>query len=448
MAVSQAFTDVKSIKPNTRDYSEYGASYFEDGIIYCSNSRTNLVVSKQNSDDQAFYDIYFYSLSGKKTNTSFNILDTIINTSYNEGTISATENIIAFSRNYKVKKFTSKTKTNVGIFFCLKKDSIWSSLVPFPFNDENYNFGHPSLSQDGKTLYFSSDMLGGFGGYDIYKSNFENEKWSTPINLGDTINSPGSDLYPFIHSSGRLFFSTNYYDSTKTFDVYYSDFIDSVWSKPFRLSEPINTKYNDFAFICDNTTENGYFSSDRKGTDDIYQFFSTLPAFETCDTMIERNYCYHFEEAKTVNLDTIPGIYEWVFSDSTKVRSEQADHCFSGPGSYQVTLNMLDTDAVFVQTIATYDIAIEDPVEPYIICSDTVKIGQETSFDASKTNLPGKKIEQYVWIFSDKKKFVGSTITRFFDKPGTYTINLGVTFDKDEKGNVQKMCVFRDIVVE
>ena len=448
LVAAQSYTGVKNIKQSTRDYSEFGASYFQNGIIYCSNSRTNLISSQKSTDNQSFYNLYFVSVD-KSKNKDFDILDTLLNKLYNEGPVSCIENMIAYGSSLGNKKHLRNKLLNIGIFFCQKNGEIWSQPIPFSYNNEAYNMGHPSLSSDGKSLYFASDMPGGLGQFDIYVSHFENGKWNTPTNLGDKINTPGSDLFPFIHSSGRLFYSTNYYDSVKTFDIYYSDFIDNQWTKPFRLGDPVNTKYNDFAFICDNTTENGYFSSDRKGTDDIYQFFSTLPEFETCDTMIVRNYCYHFEEGKTVDLDTIPGIYEWVFSDSTRIRSEQVDHCFSGPGLYNVQLNMIDTiSGETNQQIANYELLVEDPIEPYITCSDTVKIGKEIEFDASQTNLPDKKLVQFVWVFSDNQKFLGKKISRSFEKPGIYKVNLGVTYDKDKAGNVQKSCVFKEIVVE
>ncbi|PIP54875.1 MAG: hypothetical protein COX07_02885, partial [Bacteroidetes bacterium CG23_combo_of_CG06-09_8_20_14_all_32_9] len=98
--------------------------------------------------------------------------------------------------------------------------------------------------------------------------------------------------------------------------------------------------------------------------------------------------------------------------------------------------------------IASYLLSVEDPVEPYIICPETSKIGENIEFDGSQTNLPDNIIDQYIWFFSDNKKFIGQKITRTFDKPGIYRINLGVTFDKDKKGDFQKKCVFKDIIIE
>jgi len=98
--------------------------------------------------------------------------------------------------------------------------------------------------------------------------------------------------------------------------------------------------------------------------------------------------------------------------------------------------------------IASYLLSVDDPIGPYIVCAENAKVNSAIEFDASQTNMSENKIDQYVWLFSDDKKFVGQKIIRSFEKPGVYRINLGVTFDKDESGTYQKKCVFKDIVVE
>jgi hypothetical protein len=446
---SQSFVEIKRIKQSTKDYSEFGASYFGNGIVYCSNTRKNIIISRQSEENKSFYNVYYAPLndSSQKTNTS--ILTDIINTNFNDGPVTTNGKILVFSRNYEPKKSENNEKTNVGLFICNKKDSTWLNPIPFPYNDEKFNLGHPSINNAGNALYFTSDKPSGFGKFDIYVSYLKNGNWSTPENLGKEINSSESDLFPFIFQDNRLYFSNNNFDSTYTFDIFYSDLQEGHWSKPIRLSEPINSKYNDFGFICDNTTENGFFTSDRKGNDDIFKFYSILPAFEIFDTMMERNYCYHFVEEKTVDLDTMPVVYEWDFGDSVKVKSFEADHCFSGPGAYNVSLNMIDTQTGEIyKMIASYLLSVEDPTGPYIICENKVKVGTAIEFDGSETNLPDKIIDQYIWSFSDNKKFVGKKITRIFDKPGTYQVYLGVVFDKDKTGKFQKKCVFKEIVVE
>jgi len=442
---SQNLIEIKPIKPSTRDYNEFGANYYNNGIMYCSNIKNNIIISRQNDDNQSFYDLYYYS-EDKKNKENVNALFEKLNLKYNDGPLTYNGNFIVFARNYTEKKQSKNERTNVGLYYCNKVNNNWSEPLPISFCNSNFNYSYPSLNKEGNTLYFSSDLEGGEGKYDIYVSFFKNNNWTNPINLGKNINTAEDDISPYIFNNKRLYFASN---KTSNFDIYYSDVDEkNEWQKPFALTEPINTRYNDFAFICDSTTENGYFSSDRKGTDDIFKFYSVLPSFETCDTMPERNYCYHFEEAKTVDMDSIPAIYEWNFGDSTIVKSYEADHCFSGPGEYNIILNMIDTiTGKLYKMIASYMLSVEDPIAPYIDCPDSASKNTQIIFDASKTNMPENKIDQYIWQFSDNIKLVGDKVHRTFEKPGIYRINLGVAFDKDKSGNIQKKCVFKDIKI-
>ncbi len=447
LSFSQQYV-VNVIKQSTRDYSEFGATYFEDGIVYCSNKREDIIISRQNSENKSFYNVYFIPPNrvSKKQNTEF--IDANVNKLYNDGPLTTNNSILVFARNYEKNKSLNENVTKVGLFVCNKINNIWSAPTPFPFNDEKYNLSYPSINKEGNILYFSADLPGGFGKYDIYVSYFKEGKWTLPQNLGKTINTSNNEISPFIFQDNRLYYSTDN-DSLNKFDIFYSDLTNNNWQMPFRLEDPINSRDNDFAFVCDSTTENGFFTSDRKGTDDIFKFFSTLPVFEVCDSMVERNYCYHFAEGKTVDLDTIPVIYEWDFGDSTKEKTFEADHCFPGPGAYNVSLNMIDTiTGDIYKMIASYLLSVDDPIGPYILCPETAKVNTSIEFDASKTYMPENKIDQYIWVFSDDKKFIGQKITRLFEKPGVYRVNLGVTFDKVKSGTFQKKCVFRDITIE
>ena len=110
--------------------------------------------------------------------------------------------------------------------------------------------GQPSISADGRFLYFASDMPGGQGGSDIWFSESVNGDWSTPVNLGSKVNSSGTDNYPCIHPSGKLYFTSNRPGGMGGLDVYCSDNIDGVWESPVRLPEPLNSRSDDFAFVA------------------------------------------------------------------------------------------------------------------------------------------------------------------------------------------------------
>ena len=220
---------------------------------------------------------------------------------------------------------------------------------------------HPAVSRDGKTLYFASDMPGGYGGYDLYSVRYSGGTWTRPENLGPVINTSGNEVFPYIHPDGRLFFSSDEHKSIGKLDIFYSKSIGNKWQAPFHLKPPFNSPKDDFGLIADDKFESGYFTSNRGRTDDIYEFQALLPTFESCEEVKENNYCFVFYEERENNLDSTSLRYEWDLGDGTRVRGLEADHCFKGPGLYPVNLNVIDTltgDIYFSE--ASYDFLLED----------------------------------------------------------------------------------------
>ena len=164
------------------------------------------------------------------------------------------------------------------IYFSKKKGKGWTSpvLLPLPY-DSVTTFGHPSISEDGKILYFASDMKGGFGGKDIWMvKKMKRDEWSEPINLGNQINTNSDELFPFIHADGALYFSSNGHVGMGGMDIYKAEFdVEGTLLSISNMKSPINSPLDDFGIIFEGKDERGYFSSNRfggKGGDDIYQF--------------------------------------------------------------------------------------------------------------------------------------------------------------------------------
>ena len=134
-----------------------------------------------------------------------------------------------------------------------------------PFNSNAYSVMHPSISADGETLFFASDRPGGFGGFDLYVSYLEDGRWSPPVNLGPTVNTEGNEVFPFYHQSGILYFASNGLVGLGGLDIHMSKENYGTWQEPVNLGYPINTLYDDFAFIVNNEQSQGYFSSNREG---------------------------------------------------------------------------------------------------------------------------------------------------------------------------------------
>ena len=318
--------------------------------------------------------------------------------------------------------FFFKQKTAYEIKECDWSSDVCSSdltIQAFPYNDPAFKTGHPSASRNGKTLYFASDRPGGYGKSDIYVSRLVNGQWSEPENLGKNINSPNSEIYPFILSGERLYFSSDRPGSLGGLDIYYSKRMDGEWMPPIHLDTPFNSTADDYSFTSDPSLSSGYFSSNRERSDNIYSFSSQIPSMVGCSEQVENNYCYLFFEKGEMNLDTLPYIYEWNLGDSTYLHGLKVQHCFENPGNYLVALDVLDTlVGVVKKNVATYQVVVEPEIQVYISSPDTVYTGEPVQFDVSDSYLPGTQVAEYFWNFDDGNISKIATPENIFQNPG------------------------------
>ncbi|RLD96120.1 MAG: hypothetical protein DRJ13_13815, partial [Bacteroidetes bacterium] len=149
---------------------------------------------------------------------------------------------------------------------------------------------HPAISPDGNTLYFVSDMPGGLGENDIWKvTRGQGGSWGDPVNMGEEINTPGNELYPFVHNDGTLYFSTDSRVGLGGLDIYKAT-TDEIGSwRLENMKPPINSPEDDFGIVFEADVERGFFSSSRKGrgNDDIFSF--VLPPLEFSVTGVVRD---------------------------------------------------------------------------------------------------------------------------------------------------------------
>jgi hypothetical protein len=291
-------------------------------------------------------------------------------------------------------------------------------------------------------------MPGGRGRSDIWVCESVNGDWSAPKNMGSEINSPETDNYPCIHSSGKLYFTSNRPGGAGGLDVYYSDFIDGSWDTPVRLAEPINSASDDFAFVALPDVQKGYFTSNRRRNDDIYEFNTTIIRKTSCNPLEENNYCYEFVEENAVKYDTMPFRFEWKFGDGTEAAGRVVEHCYSQPGEYLVQLDVtnLVTKEVSVNEKSQM-LMVEEIEQPYISSPDIADAGAALKFSADSTNLPGWNISQYYWNFGDETIAVGKNVEKAYPKPGTYSIQLIVSTKTETGGMIREACVSKNISI-
>ncbi|MBP6183428.1 MAG: OmpA family protein [Saprospiraceae bacterium] len=264
------------------DQLEFSPSFFEDGILFIS-SRENVFKFVDRRMRRNTMGIFLARRNSEGTLGSPTFFSDRINTKYHEGplTFDMSGSDMYFTRSNYINGKLGKSKdgwVNLRVLKATKSGDKWDDVKDLPFNSDDFNVCHPSLSPEGDRLYFASDMPGGFGGLDIYYVTKMGDDYGDPINLGAEINTDKDEIFPFIHSDGTLFFSSNgQSDALGGLDLYYSKpGSDDLYSTPRNLGSPFNSNSDDFGFILDLETKNGYFSSNRaggKGQDDIYSFY-------------------------------------------------------------------------------------------------------------------------------------------------------------------------------
>jgi hypothetical protein len=441
---------------NTDKYDEFAPVYYRGEVVFCSNRKNSIFISfLDERDDVPLFDLYRVE-EGRDEWGKPELFEDDFKSNFNVGpaTFNNTGSEIYFTRNINVKKKIGNSidrNNKLGIYYSKfsRYRGGWSPPTPFEYNNPENNFAHPSLSEDGQSLYFVSDMEGGYGGTDIYVCKFQGSNWSEPENLGPQINSEGNEFFPFIHSSGRLYFSSDGHEGLGRLDIFYSEKVNDEWHKPIGMEPPINSRYNDFALIIDAFKKSGLFSSGRsRNSDDIYSFAPLYPMFENITKMQENDHCYVFYEEGAQSLDSTTFEYQWVFSDGTKINGEEVEHCFESEGDYTIELNVIDEvtgDVYFNQ--ATYQLRIENIEQAYINSPDTAVVGQEIKFDGRQTNLKDFEIARYYWDFGDGRKTRGIEATHIYTAPGNYIVQLGVVSKTDRQGNSEKQGVYKNILV-
>lgn len=433
---------------------EMAPAIYKNSLVFCSDRRNDFLISYMDEDNNPLTNLYQVE---KKASGKFSPAKAIsknLNSALFEGpsVFSRDGNTIYFTRTLDISKSLKskeRTDTTFGIFTADNRDGEWGVPRPFHFNSSSYNTGYPFVTDNGLQLYFCSDAPGGYGGMDIYVSNLKNGQWSNPENLGPAINTAQNEVFPFLLRSGRLFFSSRGHKNAKDLDILYSDKKDGVWQTPVILPSPFNTINDDYGLIFNASSDTGYFVSDRNGSHDIFAAYSTLPVFSQCSLQQEDDYCFVFYESNNSEIDSALYVYEWDLGDGTKMRSIEAEHCYAGPGSYNVQLNIIDklTDDVMVSQ-ATYSILVERIEQPYIQSVDTVYSGEEIKFSGRNSYYKNFQIENYYWDFDDGSTATGVETSHRFGIPGTYKVRLGITdINNDFPKAGQKCCVTRNIIV-
>ncbi len=438
---------VKPLSLNTNYTNEIFAISYEEGIIYCSDRRTSFLINRVDSADNPLYHLFYASRKDTIKWGVPHLLSKNIPVNAHQGPCSV-------SADGQEIYFTANNETGQRIYSAQKSGDNWINIRPFAHNSPNYTTAHPSLSRDGKRLFFASDMPGGSGGFDIYVCEQTPRGWGTPKNLGPGVNTPANELYPFIQGNGVLYFSSSAHNSMGGMDIFSAREANGVWGQLYRMEEPINSTGDDLSYTADADGTNGYIASNRSGkTFDLFSFKSLFPVFDDCYEQEENEYTYIIRDPNASDSDTAildaTLKYVWDLGDGTIKRGQEVEHTYASTGQYEVILNVVDTLTNEVtQEVAHYMLDVLDIEQPYITVSETINAGTSTTFDASKTYLPDLDIEEYYWMFGDGTRDKGERVEHIFTEPGVYKVQLGVIGKMKLTGGELNYCSFLEITVK
>jgi outer membrane protein OmpA-like peptidoglycan-associated protein len=446
LAAQQQPYTVSKTAFSTDMYNEFAPSFYRNGLVFCTDRG-----SAVNSEGMAVVKMFYADTAAGNSRSKLFSKD--LKSKLNDGpaTFNRAGDTIYYSRNLVVDgnlKMLSTFRNKLGLFYAVAQENGWGRIREIRFNTEWFNITMPCLSHDSKRIYFASDKPDGLGGLDIYYSNWNNGYWEDPVNLGPNVNTEGNESYPFISETGELFFTSDGRGGLGGKDIFVTKQKGNGWHAPVRLAAPINSEHDDFGIVTTPAMADGYFSSDRGKSVDIYHFTSSIPQVWFAEPQKENIYCFSLYDSGMIEVDTLHLQYLWSFGDNTTMTGQTVDHCFPGPGNYSLALDIKDrrSGSVYFRK-QSYDIEIFDYDQPYITAPEYAVTGETVQFDGMKSYCPGYSITGFYWDFGDGTQKTGASPSHRFSKSGEYVVRLGLTLRSESTGDVLKRAVTRKITV-
>ena len=429
--------------------SDFGGT-IKDGKLYIASAR-NSARKTYGWNDQPFLDMYSFTMADDGTYQNETMLDEKMNTKYHEGlmSFSADGKTVYFSResfyeNIYEKDSVSNTKYSViHLFKASKTGDAFSKAEPLTINSKNYSIKNPSVSPDGKTIYFASNMPGGFGQFDIYKASIEADgQLGTAVNMGQKVNTEGQEMFPYISTKNTLYFSSTGHLGLGGMDVFYTKEIDGKMAPIRNVGIPINSNGDDFAFSMNEDTGEGFVSSNReggKGDDDIYAIKKLQPL---CDVLIAASIIDNTTKAPIVGATTslVDSKGNVIATKTTNAEGkvEYIVECETDT-ELQVTMADYESNKQAIKGSSEEEVMLEmslDPIEKIIEVEKVVL--NPIYFDYDKSNVTAKAAFELDNLVQAMKKYPDMVIyaTSHTDSRGSNGYNMKLS-DRRAKTTVQ-----------
>ena len=388
-----------SLVPNVNtEQSDFAPVFFKNQLVFVSGRNIDLLNTNTN-----FLHVFSCEMTkGQDGKVEFSKkikpFPWPINSDYYDGTVSfnAEQNTIYIAQvdivHSKDTNFVNRSK----LYTSTLVDNKWTKLKPFQYNSDDYSIAHPSISADGKRLFFASDKPGGQGGMDIYVCEKDGESWTFPKNLGDKLNTAGEEVFPYIRKDGVLFFSSTGHSGFGGLDVFSATESEDKFSNVKNLGEMINSPTDDFGIIFSDDNTTGYFSSDRSsgiGRDDIYSFSEGTKSMTMTGKLLQ---------SKDID-DPLKNVEIALLSKEGKTLKASAT---DNKGFFK--FDHLSPDETYLVKIDDSDILTMKNKKKYFLADSKGTIIQETGIDGIggdmvfRTPLPG--------AVSEGRKFAGNIL--------------------------------------
>jgi len=436
----QKLFDSKTMNINS-DKSDFGAVLTNDNTIYFASAR-NTAKKSYGWNDEPYLDLYKATRNSDGTYSKPTEAEGV-NSKWHDGpaTVSADGNTMYFaSETFRDRVFDKDKEKKikygkVGLFKATKTDGKWGNIQALPFNNKDYQVGNPSLSKDGKTLYFSSNMPGTMGGADIWKVTINGDNsYGAPENLGDKVNTEGRENFPFITEDNKLYFSSDSKQGFGGLDVFVIDL--EKGSEVKNVGKPVNSERDDFAFSFNKEQNVGFFSSNRGGQDDIYM------AIPVCGVQLNTT----VKNAKTGELLTNAAVA--ILDDRNNV-IETKYTATDGMVGYGTECDRAYTLQVSKDGFVSKTIAVDkskggelpivaelDPID--VIVTETEVILNDIFFEFNKSNITKQgafELDKLVQVMKNNANMV-IMVKSHTDNRGTDSFNMNLS-DRRAKATVQ-----------
>lgn len=372
------------------DLSDVGTTFFmEKYIIYSSRKTGAIGAGKDVNTNNPYNALYCLNVDKTGNLSKPYFFASTLNQRGNEGGL-------AFNANQKMAYYTNSSEKNSKNYQLYKASFnpeckcsyAWKPLGKTEFNSDEYSIENPSVSPDGKKLFFSSNKPGGFGGYDIYSADIdENGNLKNLKNLGNKINTSGDENYPFLSPENQFYFSSNGLDGFGGFDIFVSKLTDKYLTTPLNLGKTINTKADEVAFIL-GSKDWGFLTSNRNegnGLYDIYKFNFEKSVNRLKGMAIEKNSKIVLPNAKIQLIDQAGDVID------TKTTDDKGNYSFDITPLEPYTIvatkeGYEDFKMPVIADVGEKTTDVEMDLKPAVVTETSINV-EKIYFEYNKSNI-------------------------------------------------------------